>query len=81
MGSGYRQIREALLEDKSIVRETDKTFRFARDVLFTSPSAAASVLAGGAYNGREAWKDSSGRSLKAIEEELAEVAGKKTKKV
>ena len=80
LGSGYRQLKEALMEDKSIVKVSDKTFRFTRDVLFSSPSAAAAVLAGGAYNGREAWKDTSGRSIKAIEEEMAEVAGKKTKK-
>jgi hypothetical protein len=80
LGSGYRQIREALMEDKSIEKASDTTIRFARDVPFTSPSAAASVLAGGAYNGREAWKDKNGRSLKAIEEELAESSGKKARK-
>lgn len=77
---GYLQQRQALFEDKSVQKVNDKTFRFVRDVLFSSPSAAAAVLAGGAYNGREAWKDINGRSIKAIEEELAEASGKKTKK-
>lgn len=70
LGKGYRVLREQLLADGSLV-EGNGTIRLTRDVLFTSPSAAAAVLAGGAYNGREAWKDSTGVSLKALEEELA----------
>lgn len=70
LGKGYRALRDELLGDGAIVDEGE-TLRFARDVLFTSPSAAAAVLAGGAYNGREAWKDNTGRSLKMIEEALA----------
>lgn len=80
LNGGYLQLKEALLADKAIKKVDAKTFRFTRDVLFSSPSAAAAILAGGAINGREAWKDSSGRSLKALEDELAETAGKKTKK-
>jgi len=32
------------------------------------------VVAGGAYNGREAWRDVSGTTLKALEEQLADAA-------
>lgn len=70
LGKGYQAYRAELIADGSVVEEGE-TIRFTRDVLFTSPSAAAAVLAGGAYNGREAWKDASGRSLKMIEDELA----------
>ncbi len=80
LGTGYRQIREALIEDKSIEETADKTIRFTRDVLFSSPSAAAAVLAGGAYNGREGWKNSRGQSIKALEEEMAETYAPKPKK-
>ncbi len=41
-----------------------------RDILFSSPSAAAGIIAGGAYNGREAWKDNDGTMLKELEEAL-----------
>ena len=44
---GYLQLKDALLADKSIEKVDAKTFRFTRDVLFSSPSAAAAVLAGG----------------------------------
>jgi hypothetical protein len=65
-----RAHREQLIANGAI-EEQAETIRFAKDVLFTSPSAAAAVLAGGAYNGREAWKDEQGTTLKALEEALA----------
>lgn len=42
---------------------------FARDVEFTSASAAAAVIHGGNTNGLTAWKDERGRTLKEIESE------------
>jgi len=44
--------------------------RFTRDVLFTSPSKAASVLYGGEVNGRTAWKDKDGSTLRDLENTL-----------
>jgi hypothetical protein len=73
LGKGYRVMRDEFLADGTLVINGAATV-FTRDVLFSSPSAAAAVLAAGAYNGREAWRDASGKSLKAIEEELAEAA-------
>lgn len=58
---------------------TDDGIRFTRDKLFSSPSAAASVLAGGNRNGREAWVAADGRSLKQLEEAQAEVEPMGTK--
>ncbi|GGE37816.1 methionine sulfoxide reductase [Halopseudomonas oceani] len=40
---------------------------FARNHEFSSPSAAAAVIHGGTANGRTAWKDSSGTTLKQLE--------------
>jgi hypothetical protein len=40
-----------------------------RDHLFSSPSYAAGVLVGGAQNGRTAWKDTQGKTLKDLEEQ------------
>ncbi len=42
---------------------------FAEDVEFTSPSAAASVVKGGSENGRTAWKNEDGRTLKQLDAE------------
>jgi hypothetical protein len=70
LAKGYRAYREQLTEDGSI-RCEDESIRLMRDVLFTSPSAAAEVLSGGARNGREAWKDENGTTLKALEDALA----------
>jgi hypothetical protein len=43
-------------------------FRFALDYEFRSPSGAASLIVGAPANGRTAWKDTVGRTLKEIQE-------------
>ncbi len=55
-----------LLFDKGIV---DKDFTFTQDWIFTSPSLAAAIVVGYSINGRNAWKDRNGASLKEIETE------------
>lgn len=42
--------------------------RFAQDYLFNSPSQAAEVVVGRARNGRLAWKDAQGVSLKVLQD-------------
>lgn len=54
-----------LLFDKGIV---DKNFTFTQDWAFTSPSLAAAIVVGYSINGRNAWKNKKGVSLKEIEE-------------
>lgn len=54
-----------LLFDKGIV---DENFTFTQDWAFTSPSLAAAIVAGYSINGRNAWKNRKGISLKEIEE-------------
>lgn len=44
-----------------------KEFVFGEDVEFSSPSMAAAVVKGGSENGRTAWKNAEGRSLKDLE--------------
>ncbi|MFB2572710.1 GIY-YIG nuclease family protein [Micrococcus sp. IITD107] len=54
---GYRSLFEKLLENGSITTSPEQsTATFTRDVPFSSPSAAASVVAGRAANGRKSWK-------------------------
>ncbi|MDQ8022335.1 MAG: GIY-YIG nuclease family protein [Moraxellaceae bacterium] len=58
--------REQLVKDGVLVVDTG-CLRFTRDQEFSSPSAAAAVVHGGTANGRTAWKDSEGRTLKLLE--------------
>lgn len=69
MAQGWRDRRDELIADGSIIVVGTNT-RFTRDVLFSSPSAAATIVAGGNRNGRDVWKDGAGKSLKVLELEL-----------
>jgi len=66
-----RDMRRQLLERGVLVEEGDSLV-FTQDFRFTSPSNAAGVLVGGSANGRLAWKDKSGRTLKALQEARTE---------
>lgn len=58
--------REQLVKDNVLI-EADGCLVFTKDQEFSSPSAAAVVIHGGTANGRTAWKDSSGKTLKQLE--------------
>lgn len=65
---GIKRIRERLIS-QGIASTDGNNFVMNRDHLFSSPSYAAGALVGGAENGRTAWKDAAGRTLKEIEEQ------------
>ena len=53
----YQALREKLIQEAVLVPDHDgRTLRFARDQVFSSPSAAAAVVVGRAANGRNDWK-------------------------
>ena len=53
----YQALREKLIQEAALVPDHDgRTLRFARDQVFSSPSAAAAVVVGRAANGRNDWK-------------------------
>lgn len=54
---GYRHLHATLLNDGSLTLAEPGLARFTQDVVFTSASAAASVVAGRAANGRTSWVD------------------------
>ena len=60
-----RQQQAAYLEDGTIVEEDDH-YKLARDIVFLSPSAAASFVYGNSQNGWEAWRDKNGNKLKQV---------------
>lgn len=60
------EMRQKLRSDGALVESKDH-LKFARDVEFTSPSAAAAVIHGGQANGLTAWKNGKGQTLKDLE--------------
>ena len=72
LSSGWRAFREELIAGGSVA-VLEQGIRFEKNVLFSSPSAAAAVLSGGVSNGREAWKNEAGRSINDLEQEISMV--------
>jgi hypothetical protein len=60
------EMRQRLKADGALVDAGDH-LQFARDIEFTSPSAAAAVIHGGQANGLTSWKNAKGRTLKDLE--------------
>ena len=56
------------LRGRGVLAEDGGSLRFTQDFTFDSPSAAAGVILGGSVNGREAWKDAAGRTLKEFQQ-------------
>lgn len=54
---GYKDIHAAFLQDGTLKVIDDVRAVLTRDVVFSSPSAAAAVMAGRSVNGRTAWID------------------------
>jgi hypothetical protein len=71
--AGYLALRERLTGDGALATDGDR-FRFERDVQFTSPSAAAAIVAGRSASGPGEWRTIDGqtyRELKAAELQTA----------
>lgn len=65
------ELRTDLVKSGVLIRENDK-LRFTQDYTFNSPSLASTVVLGRSSNGRTDWKDSTGRTLKEIQQAQAE---------
>lgn len=55
------------LKDEGTLSTESGFLRFTKDTEFASPSAAAAVIYGGTANGRTAWKNKAGKTLKDLE--------------
>lgn len=64
-------LRKDLLDQGVLVRDGDH-YKFIQDQVFSSPSTAASVILGRAENGRTAWKNKAGTTLKELQVAAAE---------
>lgn len=73
--TSYRSLREQLVQDGKLVEDTQEDLlRFAEDVPFSSPSAAAAVVFGGNQNGRITWRTESGKTYAKWQEEKLDKA-------
>ena len=57
---------------EGVLAEHDGHYLVTKDKLFGSPSTAAGFVSGWSKNGRDCWKDERGRSLKDIEDLVAD---------
>jgi Domain of unknown function (DUF4357) len=64
---GVCKLRADLLASGVLVQEGN-ALRFTQDYTFNSPSQAADVVLARSSNGRLDWKDTSGRTLKQLQE-------------
>jgi hypothetical protein len=64
MSAGYALLRRRLRDDGSLVPTAEPLImRLSRDVIFDSPSAAATVMTGSNRNGMKCWRDETGSTL------------------
>ncbi|WP_282037460.1 GIY-YIG nuclease family protein [Saccharicrinis aurantiacus] len=61
--------RDQLIKEGIILKQND-LYILQKDVLMSSPSYAACLIAGTARNGQECWKNTDGKTLKQVEEDL-----------
>jgi len=63
-GGWSKVAREKFLNDGVLIDNDDGiSYRFTKDVIFTSPSAAAATISGRSINGWTAWKDDGDKTL------------------
>lgn len=62
-----RDLRAELIE-RGVLEKSGDRYRFTQDYPFSSPSQAAGVIVGGSTNGRTAWKDERGRTLRELQD-------------
>lgn len=63
----------ATLVNNGVLFKQQNKYVFTQDYVFTSPSSAAAFIAGCSINGRQAWTDKSGNTLKAIQERASTI--------
>jgi len=60
------------LQKSGVLLPEGNKLRFTQDYTFNSPSMASSIVLGRSSNGRTAWKDPNGKTLKQIQQAQAE---------
>lgn len=67
---GMFDLREELIGN-GVLQPKNGHLHFSQDYVFSSPSTAAAVVLGRSANGRVEWKNDMGKTLKALQEQLA----------
>ncbi|MDI9857969.1 GIY-YIG nuclease family protein [Flectobacillus roseus] len=68
MPNGYKELREKLINNGTLVLEVDK-YIFKKNAIFDTASPAASVIVGSSISGPQNWRNSEGKTLKTLEQE------------
>ena len=66
----YIQQKNKLVQADKLKYHSDELYMFTEDVIFSSPSAAAAIVAGQPMSGPQTWKTKGGLSYKEYIEEL-----------
>jgi len=64
-----KKYRDKLISENTLI-EKDDCLVLEKDIIMSSASYAAALVAGTARSGPQSWKDENGRTMKSIEEEL-----------
>ncbi len=75
MPGNSKSIRESLVSEGLLKIEGEK-YRLMKDTLVSSSSYAAAIVAGTSRSGPQSWQDTSGRTLKVIEDKILNEATK-----
>jgi hypothetical protein len=75
----YIGLRNSLVDQAKLVPQDEKFFAFTEDTEFSSPSAAAAVVAAANRNGRITWQLQDGRTYADWKEAQVEAAGREAK--
>lgn len=67
--SNIRSLREKLISDSSII-DNGANLKANKNLLFSSSSAAAALVAGTSRSGPQSWQDNQGKTLKVLEEQI-----------
>ncbi|MCV9929224.1 GIY-YIG nuclease family protein [Flavobacterium sp. LS1R49] len=65
-------MRNKLIEDQILIKKNNRLI-LTKDIILSSSSYAAALVAGTSRSGPQSWKDSNGKTLKALEESLIKI--------
>lgn len=63
LSQGIRSLRVKLFEDGVLIKNSEKSYKFSKNHIFRSPSAASDIIMGRSTNGWTSWKDNGGATL------------------
>lgn len=71
IADGRIMLRKKLLDTNILIEKDTKLYEFTEDYIFSSSSAAASIILGKQTAGPIAWKDANDKTYKSVQEQLS----------